>query len=133
MDFSFNVRSQYTQSCPVDINLTVAGQFYNIISYTIPQAGVYDIYAQFIRLFGNNNGSATFGCSLSTSSNSAEAICLSQFIFPPVGAYNHYSSLNRIIQITNTSTTIYMVAMSNYWSTMPVINTQHAIRITRIA
>jgi hypothetical protein len=125
--------SQYTQSCPVNINLTNPGQWYNIISYPISQAGVYDIYAQFICLFGNNNGNATFGCSISSNSNSAEAICLSQYIFPPVGAYNHYSSLNRIMQITNTSTTIYMVAMSNYWSTMPVINTQNAIRITRIA
>ncbi len=133
-NFPSMIGSQYALALQSNINLTTGGLWYNVVSYTIPQAGVYNIHAQFICLFGDNTGSAVFACSISTISATSDTNCISQYIYPSFNAFNHFSQLNRIIQITNTTTTMYMVVVSNYWSVMPVMNNQQNIlRITRIA
>ena len=55
-------------------------------------------------------------------------------LIPAQSGYNHYTNLNREIQITNTTTTLYMIAMANFCSSAASINNKLTyIKITRIA
>ena len=55
-------------------------------------------------------------------------------LLPALSAYNQYTHLNKVIQITNTSTTLYMVAMANYCPTAAYLNNNLTyMKITRIA
>jgi hypothetical protein len=116
-------------------HVTIAnGVWYNILSYTIPQIGVYNIQSQFLGIFGSNDGVSYFACSISTTSGTADNYHLTTVLIPAMSAYNHFTPLNRVLQVTNTTTTIYMVAMANYCTTAAYLNNnQTYMKITRIA
>ena len=116
-------------------NMTIRdGVWYNILSYTIPQIGVYNIQSQFLGIFGNNTGSSYLACSISTVSGTSDNYNLTIVLIPAMSGYNHFTQLNRVLQITNTTTTIYMVAMANYCTTAAYLNNnQTYMKITRIA
>ena len=110
------------------------GSFYNILSYTIPQIGVYNIQAQFCGIFGSNTGVSYLACSVSTVSGTVDMYFQNTILIPAMGSYNHYTNLNKEIQITNTTTNLYMVAYANYCITAAYLNNnQTYMRITRIA
>ena len=116
-------------------NMTIAnGVFYNILSYTIPQIGVYSIQAQFCDVFGSNSGVSYLCCSISTVSTTVDMFFQNTILLPALSAYNHYTHLNREMQITNTSTTLYMVALANYCPSAAYLNNNLTyMKITRIA
>ena len=110
------------------------GIWYNILSYTIPQIGVYNVQAQFCGIFGSNTGVSYLACSISTVSGTVDMFFQNTILIPAMAAYNHYTNLNREIQITNTTTTLYMVALANYCTTAAYLNNNLTyMRITRIA
>ena len=110
------------------------GVWYNILSYTIPQIGVYNIQAQFVGIFGSNTGVSYLACSISTVSGTVDMYFQNTILIPAMGSYKNYTNLNKEIQITNTTTTLYMVAYANYCTTAAYLNNnQTYMRITRIA
>ena len=116
-------------------SMTIAnGSFYNILSYTIPQIGVYNIQAQFCFILGSNTVNSYCLASLSTTSATVDLFFQSTHLLPPMPGHNHYCHLNREMQITNTTTTLYMVAMANFCTTAAYLNNNLTyMRITRIA
>ena len=116
-------------------SMTIAnGSFYNILSYTIPQIGVYNIQAQFCGIFGSNTSNSFLCCSISTVSATVDMFFQSTHLLPPMLGHNHYCHLNREMQITNTTTTLYMIAMANFCSSAAYLNNNLTyMKITRIA
>ena len=110
------------------------GTFYNILSYTFPQIGVYNIQAQFCFILNSNTLNTFCLASLSTTSVTVDTFFQSTHLLPPMPGHNHYCHLNREMQITNTTTTLYMVAMANFCTTAAYLNNNLTyIKITRIA
>jgi hypothetical protein len=125
--------SQYLKGLSEQINLTT-GVITNVLSYTFTQVGVYNIQGQFCCLYGNNSGNNIFSCSLSTTSASIDHICHNAYLLPANAVFNLHSQLNRIIQITNTSTTIYMTVVASSFTLAPAMASGiNALIITRIA
>jgi len=110
------------------------GSYYNILSYTIPQIGVYNIWAQFCFILGANTVNSFCLASVSTTSATNDMYFQSTHLLPPMPGHNHYCHLNREMQITNTTTTLYMVAMANFCPSAAYLNNnQTYMKITRIA
>ena len=125
--------SQYTIALASNTTLS-NGVTYNILSYTIPQIGVYSIQAQFVGIFGSNAGVSYLSCSISTTSATLDPFFQNTVLMPPMTVFNQFTNLNREIQITNTTTTLYMVAHAAYCTTNPYLNNNLTyMRITRIA
>lgn len=115
-------------------NLTVNGTQYNIIQYTIPQAGVYLIQAQACCVFGVNAGSSYFNFSISTTSATIETFFQTSVMLPPMLGHQQFSQLSKTIQVTNTTTIYYMVCSSSNNSTAPYLNNNLTyMDFTRIA
>ena len=115
-------------------NLTVNGTQYNIIQYTIPQAGVYLIQAQACCIFGVNSGSSYFNFSISTTSATIETFFQTSVMLPPMLGHQQFSQLSKTIQVTNTSTIFYMVCSSSNNTTIPYLNNNLTyMDFTRIA
>lgn len=125
--------SQYTLNLAT--NTTISnGVSYNILTYTIPQIGVYSIQAQFCGIFGANAGVSYLSCSISTTSATLDPFFQNTILIPPMSAYNHFTNLNTEMKITNTTTTLYMVAHAAYCTTNPYLNNNLTyMRFTRIA
>ena len=116
-------------------SMTVSnGTFYNILSYTFPQIGVYNIQAQFCFILNSNTVNTFCLASLSTTSVTVDMFFQSTHLLPPMPGHNHYCHLNREMQITNTTTTLYMIAMANFCSSAAYLNNNLTyMKITRIA
>ena len=115
-------------------NLTVNGTVYNIIQYTIPQAGVYLINAQVCCIFGSNSATSFLECSISTTSATLEPFFKINIITPPNNGYQQFTRLHGTVQVTNTSTIYYMVATSSNNTTIPYLNDNLTyMTFTRIA
>ena len=82
--------SQYNVNLVTSITIA-NGVWYNILSYTIPQIGVYNIQSQFLGIFGGNTGSSYFACSISTVSGTSDIYYLTTVLIPAMSAYNQFT------------------------------------------
>ena len=115
-------------------NLTVNGTQYNIIQYTVPQAGVYLIQAQACCIFGTNSNTSLFNFSISTTSATIDTFFHVSVALPPITGHQQFSQLTKTVQVTNTSTIFYMVASSSNNTVVPYMNDNLTyMTFTRIA
>lgn len=115
-------------------NLTVNGTQYNIIQYTIPQAGVYLIQSQACCIFGTNANTSLFNFSISTTSATIDTFFHTSVALPPISGHQQFSQLTKTVQVTNTTTIFYMVASSSNNTTIPYLNDNLTyMTFTRIA
>lgn len=115
-------------------NLTVNGTQYNIIQYTVPQAGVYLIQAQACCIFGTNVNTSLFNFSISTTSATIDSFFHISVALPPITGHQQFSQLSKTIQVTNTTTIYYMVCSSSNNTTVPYLNDNLTyMTFTRIA
>ena len=125
--------SQYTIALVLSTTIS-NGSYYNLLAYTFPQIGVYNIQVQFCFILGSNTVNTFCLASLSTTSVSVDMFFQSTHLLPPMPGHNHYCHLNRELQITNTTTTLYMVAMANFCPSAAYLNNNLTyMKITRIA
>jgi hypothetical protein len=115
-------------------NLTVNGTQYNIIQYTVPQAGVYIIQAQACCIFGTNVNTSLFNFSISTTTATIDPFCHTSVALPPITGHQQFSQLSKTLQVTNTTTIYYMVCSSSNNTTIPYLNDNLTyMTFTRIA
>ena len=70
-------------------SMTVSnGSFYNILSYTFPQIGVYNIQAQFCFILNSNTVNTFCLASLSTTSVTVDMFFQSTHLLPPMPGHN---------------------------------------------